>query len=598
VTATAEPHAAALARLAEPALELAEVMRLVAELEPAVPADRTVKLGVSSNVTVELLHPFLRRQALLHGRRAVVHAGNYDDHLGSVRRFVEEGLDGIVLLTFFDNLLPGLEARFATLSPEMVAAQRDRVVGELRLALEAARDVKWVFLGLLHTAAQPSPARLDLPAAAAVAEINAALIAEAARHPNVRLFSPAEIVAQLGWRKAIDVRFHHRFRAPWTAPFLDEVARQLFRLSRGFGSYYYKALVVDADNTLWGGIIGEDGLAGIKLAAHKSPGSIFWTVQQELLALQRRGVLLCLCSKNEAADVDAVLATHPEAVLRAEHFAARQVNWDDKPTNLKRLAATLNLGLESFVFLDDSDFECAAVRSQLPMVRTFQVPANPHDYPALVHELKELFLAGGISADGASKTEQYRIKAAAEAERATFANEQEYLASLGLTVTIRRNDASSVARIAELTQKSNQFNVTTRRYTEVELRALMEGGGADVFSIHVADRFGDAGLTGVAILRYRDEEASIDSFLLSCRILGRGVERAPWHGILERARARRCRVLSAEYLPTPKNAQVREYFDNLGLAIDAEAGTVRRYRAALDLLVIEQPAHIEVIHVG
>ncbi len=596
MTAGLDSRCAALERLAEPSLELAEVMYLVGEIEPSVPSERAVTIGLSANVTLEVLHTFLRREALIHGHRAVIHGGTYDDHLGNVRRFTEAGVDAIVLLTFLDNVMPSLEARLPSLAPDTIAAQRDRLLGELRLALEVARGTKRVLLGLLHSASQPSGSGLRDGVDALVQELNAAIRSEAAQHPNVRLFSPGEIVSQLGWRRSIDVRFHHRFRAPYTTAFLDEMARQLYRLSRGFGSYYYKALVVDADNTLWGGIVGEDGLSGIKLGAHQYPGSIYWTVQHELLGLQQRGVLLCLCSKNNPADVDALLTSHPEAVLRPDHFAARYVNWDDKPTNLRRIASALNLGLDAFVFLDDSAFECAAVRTQLPMVRTFQVPANVFEYPALVHELKELFLAGGISTESAAKTEQYRIRALTEEERARFATQAEYLASLRVRVTVRRNDVASVPRVAELTQKTNQFNLTTRRYTEAEIRELMESGTADVYSVHVADRFGDSGLTGVAIVRYRGDDASVDSFLLSCRVLGRDVELAPWPGILRQARGRGCRALSAEYVATAKNGQVRDYYDRLGLTLQEEQGTRRRYQAVLDALELERPAHIEVVH--
>ena len=233
---------------------------------------------------------------------------------------------------------------------------------------------------------------------------------EAAAHPNVRLLQPAEIVAQLGWARAFSPRFYSRYRAPYTAAFFEELVLQISRASRGVGSYFYKALVLDADNTLWGGIVGEDLAEELKLGPHDYPGSIYWYVQQELLALQTHGVLLCLCSKNNPAEVDAVLADHPEMVLRDRHFAAKRVNWDDKVTNIRRLASDLDIGLDAMVYLDDSAFECAAVRGQLPMVRTLQVPANVYEYPALIQQVKELFLAGGMASDSAAKTDQYRLR--------------------------------------------------------------------------------------------------------------------------------------------------------------------------------------------
>jgi FkbH-like protein len=249
------------------------------------------------------------------------------------------------------------------------------------------------------------------------------------------------------------------------------------------------------------------------------------------------------------------------------------------------------------VFLDDSPFECEAVRGQLPMVRTIQVPARVHEYPTVLHQLKELFLAGGISAESAAKTEQYRVRALAEDERARFASQEEYLASLGLRVEVRRNEQAAIPRIAELTQKSNQFNLTTRRYTEAQIRELMASSDAEVFSIHVRDKFGDSGLTGVAILRYQGSAVSVDSFLLSCRVIGRGVEFSVWNGLLEHAATRGAHKLEAEYLATAKNDQVKDFFDRVGLVpevVDAKRCT---YAADLASLRVPPTPHIEVKHV-
>jgi FkbH-like protein len=598
VTGEATTLDAARARLATPGLDLGEVSALVTRLEREAAPARSVSIGVSANVTVDLLEPYLRRQALLDGYRAVVHAGSYADHLGNVRRFREAGVEVLLLLDLFDNLLPALEARAATLPAAERAALRDRLREELRLVLEQAKGIGRVYLCLLHRWSVPAASGVHARLDAVVEEFNQALREVAAPHANVRLLYPADVVARVGWERAFSSRFYFRYRSPYTTAFFEELARQVSHAGRGAGAHFYKVLVLDADNTLWGGILGEDRPEGIKLAPHDHPGSVYWHAQQEFLALQQQGVLLCLCSKNNPGDVEAVLASHPNMVLRAEHFAARQVNWDDKPTNLRRIAATLNLGLDSMVFLDDSTFECEAVRGQLPMVRTFQVPARLHEFPAVLHELKQLFLAGGISAESAAKTEQYRVRALAEEERSRFASQEEYLASLGLQVDVRRNEAAAIPRISELTRKSNQFNLTTRRYDEAQVRALMEAADSEVFSIHVRDRFGDSGLTGVAILRYRDDAVAVDSFLLSCRVIGRGVETAVWRGLLEHAAVRGAHRVEAEYLPTAKNAQVSDFWDRLGLgAPPADPSGRRAYSARVTDLRLPATPHIEVKHV-
>ena len=466
------PAASSIADLERAGSELSEVTRLVSALEGE-PAGRTVRFGLSGNVTLDLLGTFLRREALLHGQRAAIAVGTFDEPLGNARRFAADGLDAVVLLDLADAIMPAFEARVGTLSAADLDAGVERFRHGLALTLEELRGIGHVFVGRVHRLTPPAIGSPDDAVDAVIDRLNQAIDGEAARHRNVILLDTASLAARLGWEQAHDWRSYERFHAPFTPAFMDLVAKAVYRATRGFGSRFYKVLVVDGDNTLWGGILGEDLAAGLKLGPHGYPGSVYWRVQQSLLALQQRGVLLCLCSKNEAADVDALLASHPDMVLRDAQFAAKAVNWDDKPTNLIRLSERLNLGLDAFVFLDDSAFECEAVRSQLPMVRTIQVPSSLFDYPAVAADLADLFQVRDVTAESTTKTEQYRMLDAAESERARHGSEADFLASLELAVTVERNDPSTIARVAELTQKSNQFNLTTRRYTEAQI------GGAD-----------------------------------------------------------------------------------------------------------------------
>ena len=589
--------AGALERLAVPGLDLGEVASLVARIEREAPPSRTVSIGLSSNVTVDLLKPYLRRQALLDGYRAVVHVGSYADHLGNLQRFSNAGVDVLLLLDFFDNLLPALEARAATLTQSELEALRTRVREETRLLLGQASTISRVYVCRMHRWSAPDAGGLHGKLDAVVEDFNRAIWEVAEPHPNVRILQLSEIVARLGWGRAFSARFYFRYRSPYSTAFFEELARQVSLTGRGAASYYYKVLVLDADNTLWGGIVGEDRPEDLRLGPHDYPGNVYWHAQQEFLALQRQGVLLCLCSKNNPADVEGLLSSHPHMVLHTEDFAVRQVNWDDKPSNLRRLAAALNLGLDSMVFLDDSAFECEAVRAQLPMVRTIQVPARLHEYPAALHQLKELFLAGGVSAESVAKTEQYRVRALSEAERSRFASREEYLASLGLRVEVHLNEQRAIPRIAELTQKSNQFNLTTRRYSEAQIRELMDSPDTAVFSIHVRDRFGDSGLTGVIILRFHADSLRVDSFLLSCRVIGRGVEFSVWNGLLEHAVVRGARKIEAEYVASAKNDQVRDFYDRLGLPRTVVEAKRQTYAADVASLRVPATPHIEVKHV-
>jgi FkbH-like protein len=582
--------------LADSASSLGKTMKALEELEKSGRFAREASLGISSNVTVDLLGVYLRRHALLSGARLRVHPGNHDDVLGDVDRFRGDGVEYLLLLPFFDNLLPAFESQVGRLPPETIAAKEADVRARYRLAFERAKGFRTVFVGAFHRLGPAAGAAADA-VDDAIGRFDRVLREEAAAHPNVRMIEMDEIVRAVGRPNAFDLRFYFRAKAPYTTAFLNEFARRLTSATRGFGGYFYKALVLDCDNTLWGGVVGEDLPGGLALGPHDYPGNVYWRVQNELAALQQAGVLLCLCSKNNPEDVEELLSSHPDMVLRDRHFALKSLNWRDKPDNMVEIARSLNIGLDSLVYLDDSDFECAGMRRRLPMVRTFQVPAAISDYPAVIREIRELFLPGGGSDESRDKTEQYRRRAEAEKTRTAFSSNEEFLASLDLKVEVSRDALKSVSRVSELSLKSNQFNLTTRRYGVGDVQKLMESGDSTVYSMSVRDKFGNAGLTGVIVMRWRDGAAVVESFLMSCRVIGRGIEFAVWPEILRDAAARGCSLLRAEFIPTAKNAQVADFFDRVGLPLVSEVEGVRRYETPIAAFPAQKTPWIEVINV-
>jgi FkbH-like protein len=589
-----EDDAVAMALLARPELPLAEVMAALSRLDRSAAAFRTLKVGIAANITVDLLGTALRRHGYASGVRLQVAKGHYDDLQGDVQAHRDAGVDLLLLLPFFDNLQPGWETQLDTLD----AAARDAVHADylqrLALALDTAKSIPQVLLLQAHLH-QPDVAAHS-PQQRALDAFNTGLAELAARHANVRLVDTAGLLARHGARQAFDARFWFRGKAPYTAGFVDQLAQRIAQATRGFGSRFHKVLVLDCDNTLWGGIVGEDGIGGIQLDAHGHPGNIFRQVQQQIRALEAQGVLVCLCSKNNDADVAEVLALHPAMALRAEHVVARKVNWDDKPANLRALAAELNLGLDSFVFVDDSSFEVQAVRERLPMVTVFQVPAALHAYPALVREqIAPLFVAAGVSAESRSKTQQYRSLAQAATAQGSFASHEDYLRSLGLKITLHRDNPVQLARIAELTAKSNQFNLTTQRLQAGDLTALMQRPGTTVYAFTVSDRFADHGLTGVLITEDTGDDVAVHSFLMSCRVIGRGVEFAVWRAVVADALQRGKRRLCAAYRPTAKNAQVADFYDRLGLpCVETADDGSRCYAADLAQLQLSDSNWVEV----
>jgi FkbH-like protein len=590
-----DSRAAALAVLANEDSTMMQLSQSATYLETE-EQQRTVKIGVSSSATVNLLNIYLRKHGLLNGAKIELVAGNYDDPIGDIDLFLQAGVELIVLLPFFDNLLPSFEAQLQNLEPSMIDAKEAELRQRYRMVFDKASTVPALYLGTFHRMGIAADVSGQDAVAVVLARFNAALREVAAPYANIRIIDTEDIVCTVGKHAAFDSRFYFRSKAPYTGAYMNELARRIASAARGFGSHFYKVLALDCDNTLWGGVIGEDLLDGIKLSPYDYPGNIFWRMQQEFATLESQGILVALVSKNNPADVDEVLQQHPEMVLRKNQIVAKKVNWEDKPSNLRALAKELNVGLDSIVFIDDSSFECEAVRQQLPMVKTVQVPATMSDYPRVISEIKSLFLAGGISADSKGKTDQYRQRACAEDLKAQFDTQEAYLTSLELKVELTRNARGSSGRISELSLKSNQFNLTTRRYSVAEIEQMMESHA--VFSLVVSDKFGNAGLTGVVVIRFEETVAIVENFFMSCRVIGRGIETGIWPHIVTDAIERGCTELSAKFIPSAKNAQVVDFFDRLGLPLtDENAEGLRYYNAAIADFTAPINSWIEITYV-
>ncbi len=336
---------------------------------------------------------------------------------------------------------------------------------------------------------------------------------------------------------------------------------------RGVG---VKCVVLDLDNTLWGGVIGDDGLEGIRLG-HLGEGEAFVSFQRFLLDLSRRGIVLAVSSKNSHENAVLPFREHPEMILREEHIAMFAANWDDKAQNIERIKETLNIGYDSMVFLDDNPFERNLVRQLLPDVIVPELPEDPAEYVKALCELN-LFETASFSSLDIERTVLYKNAAKREETKRDFTSLDDYLASLEMQIEIRRFTDFDLPRIAQLMQRSNQFNLTTRRYSEAECAALMRDEvGCYPFSVSLRDRFGDHGLISVVVVRFAAAEAVIDEYLMSCRVLQRGVEQYVMNHIFDDARSRGLERVEGIYLPTKKNGMVREFYKQFGFELASVA---------------------------
>jgi FkbH-like protein len=368
-------------------------------------------------------------------------------------------------------------------------------------------------------------------------------------------------VASVGAASALLPRATEQL-VPYTPVGMNAIARTTARHIAALRGARAKCVVVDADNTLWKGVVGEDGLDGLTINdRHRE-------LQEELLDLRSRGILLAIASKNERHDVERVLREHPDCLLNLDDFVATAINWEDKATNLRRIADELNIGIDRFVFVDDNPVECDWVREQLPEVRTVQWPTDLGPDGRL--DDLALFDALIVTAEDRDRTSMYRAESArTEAARGALSRE-DYMRSLAMVAEIGPAEPGTVRRVAQLLQRTNQFNLTTRRHDLAFLQRALDDPDIDIIVLELTDRFGPSGLIGCAIVRYEGGTADIDTLLMSCRVIGRDVERLLVSHVADRARAVGMRELRGQYIASARNAQVEDLYPRLGFSATDE----------------------------
>jgi FkbH-like protein len=398
-----------------------------------------------------------------------------------------------------------------------------------------------------------------------VTELTMQLLAQA---PGLHFWDLEAVQRVVGLTAAVDFRQWYLYRQPFSEQFLLSAATSLARMIAAPRRAPKKCVVVDGDNTLWGGIVGEDGVGGVALG-HDFPGSAYLDFQRLLLHWRSQGVILALASKNNEADVIELFERRTEMVLKRSDFAAWRVNWETKPDNLVSLAAELNLGLDSFVFIDDNPIEVEYIRQTLPAVLCVLLPEEPAE---ILPQMRELacFDRFEVTAEDRARTEMIQ----AEAQRRSLGSslsKEEFLRALELKVNFFTPAAADLDRVAQLINKTNQFNLTTRRRTLDQVREIAASADYKLYGVQVADRFGAYGLTGVVVIEApsTDRVWTIDTFLLSCRVLGRGVETALLSGLAKQATEAGVKEISANFVPSSKNAPAASFLADHGFRQDS-----------------------------
>jgi FkbH-like protein len=521
----------------------------------------TVRIAIIGSATTSHLPPAIRVAALRRGLIADVYEGDYGMYMQ------ELASEGSALRAFRpDALLICLDAHHLADSP---GASVESALSLIEKCWALAQKnlpctvLQQTILPLFPPCLGNNEQRLSSSPAAIVDRVNAGIRkrADAAGVHLVALDNFFRTQGLSAWYEpALWHKSKHEVHPSASIVYGDQVARILAAL-RGLSS---KCLVLDLDNTLWGGVIGDDGLEGIVLGQGSAVGEAYLGFQRYCAILSSRGVILAVCSKNNERNARLPFQKHPEMVLHESHISCFVANWEDKAANLRKIAATLNVGINSLVFADDNPAERALIRKELPQVQVPELPEDPALYAETIASAG-YFEGLAITAEDQERTNQYL----ANSERARMLEQvtdvESYLQSLAMELIVEPFNDLGIPRITQLINKTNQFNLTTRRYMEAEVRTLMTSPDAIAFAARLSDRFGDNGLISVVIAK-RDGSsgAYIDTWLMSCRVLGRRVEEACLNALVSACQSRGVTQLIGVYKPTEKNVIVRDLYTRLG----------------------------------
>lgn len=393
------------------------------------------------------------------------------------------------------------------------------------------------------------------------------LLGDAAAEHGVYIADIDAIAHDRGRSNVIDDKLYYIAKMPFSTDFLPYAAECVFKIFDAVSGRFKKCCVLDLDNTLWGGVIGDDGLDGIEIG-ELGRGHAFTDLQKWLKELKKRGILLAVCSKNNEDAAKEPFLKHPEMVLRLEDFSIFVANWQDKASNIRTIQQVLNIGMDSLVFIDDNPFERNTVRSLIPDITVPELPEDPAEYLEFLKQ-QNLFETASYSVEDAGRTDQYRAEAGRVMSQASFGSFDEYLQSLDMVAEAKPFDEFHFPRIAQLTQRSNQFNLRTVRYSEDEIAAIAASDSHITLYFTLKDKFGDNGLISVVILdKCAESTLFVSEWLMSCRVLKRGMEEFIINTIVETARKNGYKTVIGEYIKTAKNAMVADIYERLGFTPD------------------------------
>jgi len=582
--------------------EVAVIGRRIERLNPS--AD--LRIAYLGSHTIEPLPQYVSVAAATQGISLAAHIGDFNQYYQEVLG-ASQGLNAfdpqiIMLFLSLRELAPRVDLEFSTLDQAGRQAEFDAIVSHV---------TEWAELAVKATSASLLIANFVTPAVrrAGIADLqdhggetefvmrlNLELMSRFAGNPRVHLFDADGVLSRYGKARALNPTMYYLARMPWHEGVLPHLADEVVRYLYAHLGRTKKCLVLDLDNTLWGGVLGEDGPEGVEIGPGSAVGEAFLAFQHAIVRLKNRGVMLAANSKNNDEDVRELFRLRSDMPLKLEDFAALRINWQNKHDNLLAIAAELNIGIDSLVFVDDNPAECALIEEMLPDVDVVRLPEDPADYADLLQDLVA-FEKLGITDEDRAKASQYQQQRQRAEHRDAVGDIDSYLASLETRIRIRPATDANQVRIHQMFAKTNQFNLTTKRYAPADIERFITDTKFVLRTIDATDRFGALGIIGLYLVDLSDGLPRIDSFLMSCRAIGRGIETAVMNTIKEELLLEAGHeALLADFVPTKKNAPARNFYASQGLEKIAEdASGHQSFRIAADDVRLVECPHVAIV---
>ncbi len=536
------------------------------------PGKKRVKIAVLSSFNIRGIREILFVECYLANILADIYVGGYNQHVqeiidphGNMSTFAPQ-----IIFLFIDTRSV---AGDYYLDPYVLSEERRRIwadqkVEEIKYLMQKAKERfnASIIVHNLETPVYSSMGILENKQGFGFQEsityINSMLRDICKQDSSIFVFDYDSFLSRLGKDRVFNSKMYYLGDMKLDLHYMPALCKAYLAYIKPFVAISRKCLVLDLDNTLWGGIIGEDGIEGIQLGP-TTEGRPFMEFQRYILSLYKRGIILAINSKNNRDDALEGIQNHPYSILREKHFASIRINWGDKVTNMLEIADELNIGIDSFVFIDDDVINREMIKKALPEVAVIDLPDDPALYlETLMAE--NHFHTLQITDEDRKRGQVYADQRRREDSKSCFTNLDEFLAGLEMKVTIERDNPLHISRISQLTMKTNQFNMTTKRYSEEKIREFTEHKEFIVFSVAVNDKFGDNGISGVAIVETSSLQWRLDTFLLSCRVIGRRVEEAVLVFICDLAREKGAERIKGEFIETVKNQPARDFYGKFG----------------------------------